>query len=288
MSATIIDGREISKKIREIIKNQVKAFDEELNLRPGLAALMAGEDPASVSYIKSIEKLCANAGIDFFWHKLNANASESEILGEIDELNKDNNVSGIIVQLPLPKGVDVKKISHSILPEKDVDCFSPINTGKLFLGEKVLLPCTPKGIVRLIEEIGIETAGKKTVVVGRSNIVGKPVALLMLQKNCTVTVCHSKTQDLKKEVFDADIVVAATGKPGLITGEMIKHGAVVIDAGVSEVDGKLVGDVVFEEAKEIASYITPVPGGVGPMTTTMLLENTMEAFKNAHKDIISK
>lgn len=286
MSTNIIDGKEISKKIKESIKDQVEGIFKRYNKRPGLAVLIAGENPAAVSYVKSIEKQCNVTGINFYWHKLSEDASESEVLEKVNELNNDRDVSGIIVQLPLPKVVDVKKIGSYIAPEKDVDCFSPVNAGKLFLGERVLLPCTPKGIIRLIEETGIETSGKKAVVVGRSNIVGKPVALLLLQKNCTVTICHSKTGDIKAETLDADIIVAATGKPGLITGDMIKEGAAVIDAGVSEVNGKLVGDVVFEEALERASYITPVPGGVGPMTTTMLLENTLEAFKNAHKDII--
>ncbi len=286
MSAAIIDGREISKKIKESIKNQIEDIYGRYGLRPGLAAIIAGEDPASVSYVKSIEKQCGGTGVNFYWHKLNTGTSECEILEKIDKLNNDDTVSGMIVQLPLPKGTDVKRIGSSIAPDKDVDCFSPINAGKLFLGEDVLLPCTPKGIIRLIDEMGMETSGKKAVVVGRSNIVGKPVALLLLQKNCTVVICNSKTKDLKSEVCDADIIVAATGKPGLITGNMVKDGAVIIDAGVSEVDGKLIGDVVFEEAMQKASCITPVPGGVGPMTTAMLLENTLEAFKNAHKDII--
>ncbi len=286
MSAALIDGKELSKKIKAEIRNRTENIFKGRGIRPGLAVVTAGEDPASLLYIGNIEKQCKNTGINFYWHKLDVDVTEYKIIETINKLNGDKGIAGIIVQLPLPEGVDARKIGKNISPNKDVDCFNPVNAGRFFLGEKAMLPCTPKGIIRLIEESGIPTAGRKAVVVGRSNIVGKPVALLLLKKNCTVTICHSKTKNLKRELLSADIIVAATGRPALITGDMISGGTAVIDAGVSMIDSKPVGDVVYEEARKNAAFITPVPGGVGPMTTAMLLENTLEAFENAHEDLI--
>lgn len=277
MGATIIDGKEIAKKIRRELGEKINHIEKTKGVKPGLATVIVGGDPASVAYVKNKDKVCMETGINSLTWELDATTSEEELIKLINELNERGDIHGILVQVPLPKHISEDKIARTISPEKDVDCFNPENTGKLFRGEKCLLPCTPKGILRLIKETGIEISGKKAGVIGRSNIVGKPAALLLLNESATVTICHSRTKNLKEELIDCDIIVSAVGKPGLVTGDMIKEGAAVLDAGTSMVDGKLKGDVNFEEALEKAGFITPVPGGVGSMTTTMLIENVLEA-----------
>lgn len=274
MFAKIINGKEIAQNVRKGLKKEVKA----LSMTPGLAVVLVGDDPASKIYVGNKEKACQEVGFYSEVHKLAENTNEQELLDLIEQLNNNSKIHGILVQLPLPKHIDEKKVINKILPTKDVDGFHPLNAGALLVGEKSLKPCTPKGCIRLIKEMGLDITGKKAVVVGRSNIVGKPVALMLLQENATVEICHSRTKDLTKEVLDADILVVAMGKANFITGEMIKPGAIVIDVGINRLeDGTLAGDVEFETAKEVASFITPVPGGVGPMTIAMLLENTLEA-----------
>ncbi len=274
MSAKIINGKEIAQDIKEGLKKRVQA----LPMTPGLAVVLVGDDPASQVYVRNKEKACQEVGFYSEVHRLAEDTSEQELLDLIEQLNNNPKIHGILVQLPLPKHIDERKVINQILPTKDVDGFHPINAGALLIGEKGLKPCTPKGCIRLIKEMGLDITGKKAVVVGRSNIVGKPVALMLLQENATVEICHSRTQDLTKEVKNADILVVAIGKANFITGEMIKPGAIVIDVGINRLeDGTLAGDVEFASAKEVAGYITPVPGGVGPMTIAMLLENTLEA-----------
>lgn len=274
MSAKIINGKEIAQDIRRGLKKEIQA----LPMVPGLAVVLVGDDPASKVYVGNKEKACKEVGFYSEVHKLAENTSEEELLFLIEQLNNNPKIHGILVQLPLPKHINEKEVINRILPSKDVDGFHPVNAGALLVGEKGLQPCTPKGCIRLIKEMGLEISGKKAIVVGRSNIVGKPIALMLLQENATVEICHSRTQDLAKEIKDADILVVAIGKANFITGEMIKPGAVVIDVGINRLeDGSLAGDVEFNSAKEVAGYITPVPGGVGPMTIAMLLENTLEA-----------
>ncbi|SMB83143.1 methenyltetrahydrofolate cyclohydrolase [Desulfonispora thiosulfatigenes DSM 11270] len=280
MEAKLISGKEISQKIRTEIKEKVQALKAN-GVIPGLAVVLVGEDPASKVYVASKEKACTEVGMHSEIHRISESTSQNELIDLIDKLNKDSKIHGILVQLPLPKHLDEKEVILKISPEKDVDGFHPINTGKLLVGEKTFEACTPKGCMRLIKETGIEIAGKKAVVVGRSNIVGKPIALMLLAQNATVTICHSKTKNLSEEIKAADILIAAIGKPNFITAEMIKPGAIVIDVGINRLEnGKLTGDVEFEGAKEVASFITPVPGGVGPMTIAMLLENTLEAAQS--------
>lgn len=274
MFAKIINGKEIAKDIRSGLKKEVQA----LPMTPGLAVVLVGDDPASKVYVGNKQRACQEVGFYSEIHKLAENTSEQELLGLIEQLNNNSKIHGILVQLPLPKHIAEKEVINKILPTKDVDGFHPLNAGALLVGDKSLQPCTPKGCIRLIKEMGLDITGKKAVVVGRSNIVGKPVALMLLQENATVEICHSRTQDLTKEIRDADILVVAIGKANFITGEMIKPGAIVIDVGINRLeDGTLAGDVEFDTAKEVASFITPVPGGVGPMTIAMLLENTLEA-----------
>lgn len=274
MSAKIINGKEIAQDIRNGLKKEIKA----LSMVPGLAVVLVGDDPASKVYVGNKEKSCKEVGFYSEVHKLAENTSEEELLSLIEQLNNNPKIHGILVQLPLPKHIDEKEVIKKILPTKDVDGFHPLNAGALLVGEKGLQPCTPKGCIRLIKEMGLEISGKKAIVVGRSNIVGKPIALMLLQENATVEICHSRTQDLAQEIKDADILVVAIGKANFITGEMIKPGAVVIDVGINRLEnGTLAGDVEFNSAKEVAGFITPVPGGVGPMTIAMLLENTLEA-----------
>ncbi|KDR94413.1 methylenetetrahydrofolate dehydrogenase (NADP+) / methenyltetrahydrofolate cyclohydrolase [Peptoclostridium litorale DSM 5388] len=279
----LIDGKAVSAEIRKELEVEVKKLKEEKGITPGLAVVLVGEDPASKTYVASKEKACEKIGIYSEGHKLNADTSEEDLLNLIDELNNKQSIDGILVQLPLPSHIDEKKIINRINPEKDVDGFHPINVGKLSIGEEAFIPCTPHGVIKLMEHENIEMAGKKAVIIGRSNIVGKPAAMLLLQKNATVTICHSRTKDLVKEASEADILVAAIGKPNFVTADMVKEGAVVIDVGINRVDGKLVGDVDFESVKEKAGYITPVPGGVGPMTITMLLFNTVVSAKRKAK-----
>ncbi|MGI6224843.1 MAG: bifunctional methylenetetrahydrofolate dehydrogenase/methenyltetrahydrofolate cyclohydrolase FolD [Peptococcales bacterium] len=277
MTAKIIDGKETAKKIRENIKKQVQEL-KTTGMVPGLAVILVGSDPASQVYVGHKEKACKEVGFHSEVYRQAHDTTQEELLELIDKLNNDEKIHGILVQLPLPKHLDEKEVLNKISPQKDVDGFHPLNAGALFVGEKSLVPCTPKGCIHLIKETGLDLKGKKAVVVGRSNIVGKPAAILLLNENATVTICHSRTQDLKAELLEADVVVAAVGRPNFITGEMIKPGAVVIDVGINRLDdGKLVGDVEFETAKEKAGWITPVPDGVGPMTIAMLLQNTLEA-----------
>ncbi len=279
MTAKIIDGSEIAKRIRDRIKKEVAAMKK----KPGLAAIIVGDNPASKVYVGIKRKQCEEAGIYSEEHKLPEETSEEELIGRIRKLNKDDRINAILVQLPVPKHISTEKVLSAIALEKDVDGFNPVNIGKLVSGNENAVPCTPKGIIRLLEEAGIGIEGKNAVVVGRSGIVGKPTALMLLNRNATVTVCHSRTRNLGDITRNADILVVAVGKAKMITAEMVKKGAVVIDVGMNNVEGKLVGDVDFESVKEKTAYITPVPGGVGPMTVAMLLENTLqryEAIKN--------
>jgi methylenetetrahydrofolate dehydrogenase (NADP+)/methenyltetrahydrofolate cyclohydrolase len=277
----IIDGKQIAKNIRMELKEEIKDLKAEGRV-PGLTVVMVGNNPASETYVSMKEKAAQEIGIKSELIKKDKEITEKQLLDLIEDLNNDSTVDGILVQLPLPDHIDEKKVIESIVADKDVDGFHPINTGRLFSGQEDALryeACTPLGIIRLMEREGIEIDGKNATIVGRSNIVGKPIAHLLLERHATVTICHSHTKDLKAETKRADIVVAAVGRPEMITGDMLKEGAVVIDVGINRVDGKLLGDVEFESAKEVASKITPVPGGVGPMTIAMLMENTVKARK---------
>jgi len=281
MVAQIIDGKAIAAKIRGEIANDVKILASQ-GVQPGLAVVLVGEDPASKVYVSMKEKACQDVGIFSDEHKLPAETSETELLALIDKLNRDARIHGILVQLPLPKQIDTEKVLEAISPTKDVDGFHPYNVGRLVVGKPLFQPCTPYGVMVMLKETGVDLKGKEVVVIGRSNIVGKPVALMCLQQHATVTICHSRTRDLAAKVGQADVVIAAVGIPEMIRGEWIKPGAVVIDVGVNRVgDRKLVGDVEYAAASERAAAITPVPGGVGPMTITMLLYNTVESAKRA-------
>ncbi len=275
----ILDGKHIAGQLRETIATDVKELKGR-GVTPGLAVVLVGEDPASRVYVSMKEKACEQAGIFSDEHKLPADTSEAQLLALIDELNRDGRIDGILVQLPLPKHIDESKVLEAISPHKDVDGFHPYNVGRLVTGKPLFQPCTPYGVMKMLEVAGVDLSGKEVVVVGRSNIVGKPVALMCLAKHATVTLCHSRTKDLAEKVGRADVVIAAVGQPEMIKGSWIKEGAVVIDVGVNRVgEKKLVGDVEFEAARERARLITPVPGGVGPMTITMLLYNTVEGAK---------
>ena len=279
--ANIIDGKAIAAKIRGQIAAQVKLLGEK-GIKPGLAVVLVGEDPASKVYVSMKEKACQDVGIFSDEYKLPADTGEDELLALIGRLNSDPKIHGILVQLPLPRQIDTEKVLETISPKKDVDGFHPYNVGRLVVGKPLFQPCTPYGVMVMLKEAGVELAGKEVVVVGRSNIVGKPVAFMCLQQNATVTLCHSKTKDLPAKVGMADILIAAVGQPEMIKGAWIKEGAVVIDVGVNRVgDKKLVGDVEYAAAAQRASAITPVPGGVGPMTITMLLYNTVESAKRS-------
>jgi len=279
--AQIINGKEIAADMRAEISKEAAELKKKDGITPGLAVVLVGEDPASKVYVGMKEKACKEAGFYSAEHKLPAETPEAELLALIEKLNGDDKVHGILVQLPLPKQINEATVLDAISPSKDVDGFHPYNVGRLVTGKPVFQPCTPYGVIKMLERMGVEMEGKEAVVVGRSNIVGKPVALMLLQKNATVTICHSRTKDLKEKVKGADIVIAAVGVPQMVKGDWIKPGAVVIDVGVNRLDtGKLVGDVEFDAASKVASAITPVPGGVGPMTITMLLYNTLEAAKN--------
>ncbi|MBI5826931.1 MAG: bifunctional methylenetetrahydrofolate dehydrogenase/methenyltetrahydrofolate cyclohydrolase FolD [Deltaproteobacteria bacterium] len=278
----IIDGREIAAQVRAEIKSEISLLKEKTGLTPGLAVVLVGDDPASRVYVRNKGKACEEVGIRSFQHTLPADTGEEELLALIKGLNGSKDVNGILVQLPLPSHIDEETVIEAVSPQKDVDGFHPYNVGRLTIGRPLLQPCTPSGVMRMIESIGVDLTGKEAVVVGRSNIVGKPMALMLLHKNATVTICHSKTRDIAQKVRSADIVIAAVGRAGFIKGEWIKDGAVVIDVGINRTaEGKLAGDVEFEGASRRASFITPVPGGVGPMTIAMLLKNTVEAAKMA-------
>lgn len=279
--AQIINGKEISAKIRAEIAEEVIEMKKR-GIHPGLAVVIVGEDPASKVYVRNKKRACEDAGIYSEEYALPEDTTESELLSLIDKLNADEKIHGILVQLPLPKHLDDKTVIEHIDPKKDVDAFSEVNVGKIMLGDYNFLPCTPAGVMELLRESGIDPSGKECVIVGRSNIVGKPQAMLMLHANATVTVCHSRTRDLASITRRADILVAALGKANFITADMVKEGAVVIDVGINRLDdGKLCGDVDFASVEPKASYITPVPGGVGPMTITMLLKNTLKAAEIA-------
>jgi methylenetetrahydrofolate dehydrogenase (NADP+)/methenyltetrahydrofolate cyclohydrolase len=278
----IIDGTKIAQDIRRSVREETLAFTEKTGVVPGLAVVLAGDDPASKVYVGRKAKACAEAGFLSREYKLPADVGEAELLALIRDLNNDRQIHGILVQLPLPKHIATDKIIAAIDPNKDVDGFHPANVGRLVTGSPLFVPCTPRGIMELIARTGIELSGKDAVVVGRSNIVGKPMALLLLAQNATVTMCHSKTKDLPAVTSRADVLIAAVGKPHMIKVNMVKEGAVVIDVGVNRLDnGKLAGDVAFDEVATKASYITPVPGGVGPMTIAMLMKNTLDAAKMA-------
>ena len=278
--ASIIDGKTVAKEVQQQIKLEVEGLERRWSLAPGLAVVLVGDDTASHIYVRNKEKACKEVGIKSFEHFLPSTVSERDLLALVHQLNKDKNVHGILVQLPLPPHIRAEKILEAISPQKDIDGFHPMSQGMLVLGGDGFKPCTPMGIMRLLEAVHCDPKGKNAVVVGRSNIVGKPVALMLLEKHATVTICHSRTASLRDEVSRADILIVAIGKVGLVRGDWIKPGAVVIDVGVNRLpNGKLGGDVEFETAKDRASAITPVPGGVGPMTICMLLFNTLKAAK---------
>jgi len=280
MSAKIIDGKAVAQKVRANIKEEVSQLVAAGKRRPGLAVVLVGEDPASQVYVRNKKKACLDVGFADFSYELPATASEEELLELIDQLNEHEEVDGILVQLPVPKHIDPDKIIERIRPDKDVDGFHPYNMGRLATRNPQLAPCTPHGVMTLLAETGEAIRGKNAVVVGASNIVGVPMALELLNARATVTVCHSATQDLPGKVGEADILVVGVGIPEMVKGEWIKPGAIVIDVGINRLeDGRLVGDVEFETAKERASWITPVPGGVGPMTIATLLQNTLQAYQ---------
>ena len=277
----IIDGKAIANALQMKLKEQIAYFSMQFGRKPSLAVIMVGEDPASAIYVRNKIRACENVGVNSQSYKLAEDTDEESLLKLINKLNEDPGTDGILVQLPLPSHLNAKKILPQILPKKDVDGFGAVNIGALLLDDRSgLYSCTPLGVIQLIKSTGIDMAGKHAVVVGRSNEVGKPVALMLLQNNCTVTVCHSRTADLASYTRTADILVVAVGKAKLVTGDMVKEGAVVIDVGINrDAEGKLCGDVDFDSVVEKCGYITPVPGGVGPMTIAMLMANTMKAAK---------
>lgn len=278
--AIILDGKNLAKKIRKDLKEEVEILKKN-SINPKLAVIMVGNNSSSEVYVKNKSFACKKVGIDFEEFLLDESATEDELLKLITKLNNDKNINGILLQSPVPKHIDINKAFRTILPEKDVDGFNPINVGNLVIGENCFISCTPFGIMKLLEEYGIGIEGKNAVVLGRSNIVGKPMVQCLLAKNATITVCHSKTQKIEDIVKNADIVISAIGKPHFVTANMIKDGAVVIDVGINRLEnGTIVGDVDFESVNNKASYITPVPGGVGPMTIAMLLTNVVKATKN--------
>ena len=278
MACVMLDGKALAQSVREEIANKVSAMKAR-GVTPGLAVILVGNDPASEIYVRNKGIACEKAGMRSETVRLPAEISQEELHAEIDRLNTDPGIDGILLQLPIPGHLDERAALDRIDPRKDVDGFHLINAGRLLAGEKTVVPCTPKGVMRLIATSGVSLSGKEAVVIGRSNIVGKPMALLLMQAGCTVTVCHSKTVDLASHTRRADVLVSAVGKAGFVTPEMVKPGAIVIDVGINRVDGKVCGDVT-PEVREVAGYMTPVPGGVGPMTIAMLLENTLEAAGN--------
>ena len=284
--AEIINGKLVSEKLRLELKEEIAKFKAECGITPGLAVVKVGNDPASAVYVRNKHKACLDVGIESYQIELPEDISESELLSKIDELNADSRVNGILVQLPLPRGINEERVIERISPKKDVDAFHPSNVGRIMIGNYSFLPCTPAGIISLLDYYGVEISGKRCAVIGRSNIVGKPMALLLTERNGTVTLCHSKTSDLEKICLDSDIVVVAIGRAKFLRADMVKPGAVIIDVGINRLpDGKLCGDVDFDEVSKIASMITPVPGGVGPMTITTLLRNTLFAAKMQYLEI---
>jgi methylenetetrahydrofolate dehydrogenase (NADP+)/methenyltetrahydrofolate cyclohydrolase len=294
MPAAILDGKQLAANMRADIAKQVAELKAKQGITPGLGVILIGLDPASTSYVTAKEKACEEAGMHSEDVRVPAETTQAEALALVQKMNADPRIHGILVQLPLPKHIDEAAVINAIVPEKDVDGFTPINVGRMMIGETCFLPCTPNGIIQMLISAGIETSGKHAVVIGRSNIVGKPVAHLLMRKakggNATVTVCHTGTKDLASFTRQADILVVAAGRPNTVTGDMIKPGAVVIDVGVNRIPDatkkngfRLVGDVDFDSAAQVASLITPVPGGVGPMTITMLLYNTLESATRTKK-----
>ena len=282
MAAKILDGKVLSAEIREQVSRRVEALKQR-GVTPGLAVILVGDDPASEIYVRNKGKGCEETGMLSRTVKMDASVTQEALEAEIDRLNADPAIHGILVQLPLPRHLDEQAALAKILPEKDVDGFHLINAGRLMTGSEGVIPCTPKGALYMIRSTGEELSGKEAVVIGRSNIVGKPMAMLLMRENCTVTVCHSRTKNLAEHTRRADILVAAVGKAGFVTADMVKPGAIVIDVGINRVDGKVKGDVDFDAVKEVAGWITPVPGGVGKMTITMLLMNTVEAAERMLK-----
>jgi methylenetetrahydrofolate dehydrogenase (NADP+)/methenyltetrahydrofolate cyclohydrolase len=279
LAARIIDGKKIADGIKDGLKHEIAGLKAK-GIIPGLAVIMVGDDPASKKYVASKEKTCADIGILSFHYGLPSTASQTELLQLVDKLNNDKRISGILLQLPLPGGLKEKEAMNLISPDKDVDGFGPVSLGRLVMDEPVFIPCTPYGVMKMLESCEIDPAGKHAVVVGRSIIVGKPLSLLLLRKNATVTICHSRTPNLKEKCASADILCAAAGRAGLITAGMVKKGGTVIDVGINATSsGKIAGDVDFESVREKASFITPVPGGVGPMTIAMLMHNTVLAAR---------
>ena len=280
--AQILDGKAVSQRIKDELKKEVSALKEK-GVEAGLAVVIVGDNPASRVYVNSKKKACAEIGILSVEYALKEETTEEELLSLVRKLNDDSTINGILVQLPLPKHINEETIINAIAPEKDVDAFHPVNVGKIMIGNFDFLPCTPAGVMELIKESNIELEGKNCVVVGRSNIVGKPQSMLLLHKNATVTICHSKTKNLKEVCKGADVLVVAVGRANMVTADMVKEGAVVIDVGMNRLpDKKLCGDVDFENVSKVASAITPVPGGVGPMTIAMLMKNTVTAAKKAN------
>ena len=276
MAAIVMDGKALAAKIKEGVRRQAEGVGKQ----PGLAVILVGDNPASRVYVNGKKKDCGECGIYSEEHTMPTETTQEELLKLIEQLNGREEIDGILVQLPLPRHLNEKEVLLAIRPDKDVDCFHPFNVGQMMIGEEGFKPCTPAGVMRILEEYGIDPSGKRCVIVGRSNIVGKPQAMLMVQKNATVTICHTKTADLTAECRNADILVAAAGRVGLIRGDMVKDGAVVVDVAMNRNEaGKLCGDVVYEEVAEKVSYITPVPGGVGPLTRAMLMENTLFAAR---------
>ncbi|MBR5922348.1 MAG: bifunctional methylenetetrahydrofolate dehydrogenase/methenyltetrahydrofolate cyclohydrolase FolD [Clostridia bacterium] len=274
----ILDGKTVSASVKEAVRTQVKELSKD-GISVGLAVILVGGNPASKIYVANKKKACEETGIKAFEYTLDENVSQSELLSLIETLNAKKEVNGILCQLPLPPHIDERAVIAAISPEKDVDAFNVSNVGKIVIGNYDFLPCTPAGIIEILDYYGIEVEGKNCVVIGRSNIVGKPMALLLMHRNGTVTICHSKTENLASVTSGADILVSAVGKAGFVTADMVKPGAVVIDVGMNRAEGKLCGDVCFDEVSKIAGYITPVPGGVGPMTVSVLLKNTVTAAK---------
>ena len=277
--AKIIDGKKISQSLKDRVKAEVEKLKEE-GINPCLAVIIVGDDPASRVYVNNKKKACEYTGIKSLEYALPASTTQQELLKLIEKLNDDDEVNGILCQLPLPKTIDEKTVLNSINPEKDVDAFHPFNVGHIMIGDQTFLPCTPAGVIEMLDSCNIELTGKNCVVIGRSNIVGKPMAMLLLQRNATVTICHSKTENIADITRRADLIVTAVGKVGFLTADMVKEGAVVIDVSINRnSDGKLCGDADYENVEKKASYITPVPGGVGPMTISVLMKNTLNAAK---------
>lgn len=284
----LIKGKEVAKIIKEQVRLEVEQLKLEQNIIPGLAVIIVGEEPASKVYVESKRKACEELGIYSEVIAFSEDVTQMDILETIDELNRDPKISGILVQLPLPKHFDESEIISSIQSRKDVDGIHPLNIGKLTMGKPDFIPCTPLGVIEMLEHYNIEVEGKECVVIGKSNIVGKPIAILMLHKNATVTICHIKTKTIEAIIKRADIVVIAIGKPNFLKGYMLKQGAVVIDVGINRLDGKVVGDADFESISKVAGYATPVPGGVGPMTIAILMKNTVKAAKMNNNPYMSK